>query len=395
MAGKLGPNPSAHLGGVEAIWSCLVRYGRCVCFFRAPTQGSARSIAVGAVLAVAVSLAPTAATADPRPSINKVQIRLDRLYHEAETASERYNTGRERLSAAQRELRTLRTDLAAQERLVATMRDRLGAMVAAQAQSSPLSTATELIASEDAATFLAGVAAVQSFNEQQALQVGSYEEEVDELAEKQGAMTAQVGRVADDVQQLREAKAELDAKAARAEDLLANLKAERRERVEARLAAAAAAEAAAAEAAAAEAEAESQAAPEPESSGTTEEAPDTSQQASGSGSSAVDFALAQVGDAYVYGAAGPSAWDCSGLTMAAWAAAGVSLPHSAAMQSGMGTAVSVSELQPGDLVFYYSPVSHVGMYIGNGQLVHAANPSSPVEVVSVTSMPITTARRFG
>jgi cell wall-associated NlpC family hydrolase len=214
-------------------------------------------------------------------------------------------------------------------------------------------------------------------------------------------MTAQVGRVADDVQQLRETKAELDAKAARAENLLANLKAERRERVEARMAAAAAEEAAAAEAAAeeaaaAEAQADAEAEPEPAAPAAAPDvAPDASVQTSGSGSSAVDFALAQVGDAYVYGAAGPSAWDCSGLTMAAWAAAGVSLPHSAAMQSGMGTAVSVSDLQPGDLVFYYSPVSHVGMYIGNGQLVHAPNPSTSVEVVSVTSMPITTARRFG
>jgi len=378
-----------------------VPHGRSVCIFRAPTRGSARSIAVGAVLAAAVSLTPTAATADPRPSIEDVQTRVDRLYHDAETASERYNTGREQLSVAQRELRTLRADLAGQERLVATMRARLGAMVAAQAQNSPLSTATELLASEDATTFLAGVAAVQSFNEQQAVQVGSYEEEVDELAEQREAMTAQVGRVADDVQQLRETKAELDAKAARAENLLANLKAERRERVEARMAAAAAEEAAAAEAAAeeaaaAEAQADAEAEPEPAAPAAAPDvAPDASVQTSGSGSSAVDFALAQVGDAYVYGAAGPSAWDCSGLTMAAWAAAGVSLPHSAAMQSGMGTAVSVSDLQPGDLVFYYSPVSHVGMYIGNGQLVHAPNPSTSVEVVSVTSMPITTARRFG
>ena len=376
-------------------------HGRSVCIFRAPTRGSARSIAVGAVLAAAVSLTPTAATADPRPSIEDVQTRVDRLYHDAETASERYNTGREQLSVAQRELRTLRADLAGQERLVATMRARLGAMVAAQAQNSPLSTATELLASEDATTFLAGVAAVQSFNEQQAVQVGSYEEEVDELAEQREAMTAQVGRVADDVQQLRETKAELDAKAARAENLLANLKAERRERVEARMAAvaaeeAAAAEAAAEEAAAAEAQADAEAEPEPAAPAAAPDvAPDASVQTSGSGSSAVDFALAQVGDAYVYGAAGPSAWDCSGLTMAAWAAAGVSLPHSAAMQPGMGTAVSVSDLQPGDLVFYYSPVSHVGMYIGNGQLVHAPNPSTSVEVVSVTSMPITTARRFG
>ena len=376
-------------------------HGRSVCFFRAPTRGSARSIAVGAVLAAAVSLTPTAATADPRPSIDDVQIRVDRLYHDAETASERYNTGREQLSVARRELRTLRADLAGQERLVATMRARLGAMVAAQAQNSPLSTATELLASEDATTFLAGVAAVQSFNEQQAVQVGSYEEEVDELAEQREAMTAQVGRVTDDVQQLRETKAELDAKAARAENLLANLKAARRERVEARMAAvaaeeAAAAEAAAEEAAAEEAQADAEAESEPAAPAAAPDvAPDASVQPSGSGSSAVDFALAQVGDAYVYGAAGPSAWDCSGLTMAAWAAAGVSLPHSAAMQSGMGTAVSVSDLQPGDLVFYYSPVSHVGMYIGNGQLVHAPNPSTSVEVVSVTSMPITTARRFG
>ena len=376
-------------------------HGRSVCFFRAPTRGSARSIAVGAVLAAAVSLTPTAATADPRPSIEDVQTRVDRLYHDAETASERYNTGREQLSVARRELRTLRADLAGQERLVATMRARLGAMVAAQAQNSPLSTATELLASEDATTFLAGVAAVQSFNEQQAVQVGSYEEEVDELAEQREAMTAQVGRVTDDVQQLRETKAELDAKAARAENLLANLKAERRERVEARMAAvaaeeAAAAEAAAEEAAAEEAQADAEAESEPAAPAAAPDvAPDASVQPSGSGSSAVDFALAQVGDAYVYGAAGPSAWDCSGLTMAAWAAAGVSLPHSAAMQSGMGTAVSVSDLQPGDLVFYYSPVSHVGMYIGNGQLVHAPNPSTSVEVVSVTSMPITTARRFG
>ncbi|MEJ7773402.1 MAG: C40 family peptidase [Nocardioidaceae bacterium] len=104
--------------------------------------------------------------------------------------------------------------------------------------------------------------------------------------------------------------------------------------------------------------------------------------------------MAQVGDAYVYGAAGPSAFDCSGLTMYAWRAAGVSIPHASSMQTGLGTAVSVSSLQPGDLVFYYSPISHVGMYIGGGRLVHAANPSRPVEIVSVTSMPIAMAVRI-
>ncbi len=102
-----------------------------------------------------------------------------------------------------------------------------------------------------------------------------------------------------------------------------------------------------------------------------------------------------MGDAYVYGAAGPNAFDCSGLTMYAWRAAGVSIPHASSMQPGAGTPVSLSALQPGDLVFYYSPISHVGMYIGGGRLVHAANPSRPVEIVSVHSMPVNMAVRIG
>ncbi len=117
--------------------------------------------------------------------------------------------------------------------------------------------------------------------------------------------------------------------------------------------------------------------------------------ASGRAKIAVNYALAQVGKAYVYGAAGPDAFDCSGLTMAAWAQAGVSLPHSSSGQMGYGTSVSSDSLQPGDLVFYYSPVHHVGMYIGNGMIVHAANPSSGVEISSLFSMPYSGAVRPG
>ena len=97
--------------------------------------------------------------------------------------------------------------------------------------------------------------------------------------------------------------------------------------------------------------------------------------------------MAQVGDAYVYGAAGPNAFDCSGLTMMAWAQAGVGLPHSSSAQFGSGPHISASDLQPGDLVFYYSPISHVGMYIGNGLIVHAANPGAGVAVAGLFSMP--------
>jgi cell wall-associated NlpC family hydrolase len=107
---------------------------------------------------------------------------------------------------------------------------------------------------------------------------------------------------------------------------------------------------------------------------------------SGAAQAAVDTALAQVGDPYVWAAAGPNAFDCSGLTQFAFAAAGVNLPHSSRAQAGMGAPVSLNALQPGDLLFFYSPVSHVGMYIGNGQMVHASTSSQPVKVASINAM---------
>jgi cell wall-associated NlpC family hydrolase len=110
---------------------------------------------------------------------------------------------------------------------------------------------------------------------------------------------------------------------------------------------------------------------------------------------AVDTALAQVGDAYVWGAGGPNAFDCSGLTQYAYSAAGVSLPHSSRSQAQMGAPVAVGDLQPGDLLFYYSPTSHVAMYIGNGQMVHASTSGKPVMVVDFNSMSgFTHARRI-
>ena len=110
---------------------------------------------------------------------------------------------------------------------------------------------------------------------------------------------------------------------------------------------------------------------------------------------AVDTALAQLGDPYVWAGAGPDVFDCSGLTQHAYGAAGVYLPHSSNMQSGMGVPVAVTDLQPGDLLFFYSPVSHVGMYIGNGQMVHAPTAGDVVKVVDLAYMPgLTAARRL-
>jgi cell wall-associated NlpC family hydrolase len=117
--------------------------------------------------------------------------------------------------------------------------------------------------------------------------------------------------------------------------------------------------------------------------------------ASGSAQKAVQTALAQIGDPYVWGAAGPDAFDCSGLTLYAWAAAGVQLPHSSAAQYGVGTKISRSQVRAGDLVFFYSPIHHVGLAINNTQMVHASTFGVPVKIENIDNSPFVGATRLG
>ena len=107
---------------------------------------------------------------------------------------------------------------------------------------------------------------------------------------------------------------------------------------------------------------------------------------SGLAAIAVKFALAQLGKPYVWGAAGPDSYDCSGLTMAAWAAAGVQLSHYAPTQFTAGHHVNESDLAPGDLVFFYPGIQHVAMYIGKGMVVHAPQTGDVVRIVSLSTM---------
>ena len=109
--------------------------------------------------------------------------------------------------------------------------------------------------------------------------------------------------------------------------------------------------------------------------------------------SAMQKALGKVGSPYRYGAAGPNAFDCSGLVTWAFKNSGKSLPRTSSAMSRVGTPVSKSALQPGDLVFFYKPVSHVGIYIGNGKIVHASSRKSPVKVSDMSKMKFNSARR--
>jgi cell wall-associated NlpC family hydrolase len=110
-------------------------------------------------------------------------------------------------------------------------------------------------------------------------------------------------------------------------------------------------------------------------------------------SAALQNALSKIGSPYRYGAAGPTAFDCSGLVNWAFKNAGVVLPRTSRALSTIGTPVAKADLRPGDLVFFYRPISHVAIYIGDGKVVHASNSRSPVKISNLAGMKFTTARR--
>ncbi len=298
------------------------------------------------------------------PDISDVRGRVDRLYHQAEQAQERYNDARLELEALSDQLGSLKADEKRQNSRLAVVREQVQESIVRQYQGESVSTVGQVVVSEDPGAFLGQLSTMSAFNDLQNDLFDSFSTEVDALDIRQDATAERKTEIAETTKALAEEKAEVEAKLSEAESLLGKLEDKERERL---LSA---------------------------SRGDFTRLPE-SVPASGRAAAAVKAAMAQVGDAYVYGAVGPNAYDCSGLTMMAWGQAGVGLPHSSSAQFGSGARVSQNDLQPGDLVFYYSPISHVGMYIGNGMIVHAANPSSGVRVAGVFSMPYVGAVRPG
>jgi len=330
------------------------------------------TVLTGGVLAAAVGFAPSS-PASAQPDIDSVQARVDRLYHQAEQASERYNEAKLELTSLKRDLGLLKTDQNRQDARLETVRRQVQDSVIRQYEGQSIDAVGQVVVSKDPSRFLSQLATMSAYNDMQDQLFDSYATEVQSLDIRSAATAKRAAQVADVEHQLGAEKATIDKKLAEAKSLLGDLQAKERQQVVSRSVVRTAAPTAA-----------------PTSAPTSAPVP-----ASGGAAAAVAYAMAQVGDAYVYGATGPSAWDCSGLTMGAWAQAGVSLPHSSSAQYSSGPHIAESDLQPGDLVFYYSPISHVGMYIGNGMIVNAENPSVGVKVTSLHSMPYVGAVRPG
>lgn len=338
--------------------------------------------------------------ADPPTTVDAAQAQLDKLEADGSAIDQQYAAVADRLASSDKAARKAAKAAEGQQKRVDAMRSKVAALALQRYQSSGMETASSLFTSADVESFLSNLSLGQQIDGTVTRVVGDYAAQAETLERLRRSADAKVADVSADKARLAALAAQSHAKIAAAQKVLADLTEQQRtallaqERAQAKAAAAAAhrsdkrvsrssgkARAAAVGAA--------RSRPQAKSASATK----VQKTASGAAAGALAFAESQVGDAYVMGATGPNAYDCSGLMLTAYKSVGIQLPRTSQAQFSAGHAVSLNALQPGDLVFFYSGISHVGMYVGNGTIVHAANPRSGVTYAKLSSMPAAGARR--
>jgi cell wall-associated NlpC family hydrolase len=313
--------------------------------------------------------------AEPRLTPAQVKAKVDKLYQEAEVATEKYNGAKEEADTAERRIRTLQDEAARRTEKLNSARDALGTMAAAQYRDGGLDPALRLALSADPDRYLDGAAFAERAGNRQAASVAGVRRQLREIEQLRGAARIELTSLKSRQAELRRHKDTVTGKLDAARSLLARLTAEERARLQGT----------GTDRAARSSTRDRDALASPGAA--------TTQAPNSRAAAAVSYAYSKLGSPYVWGATGPDAFDCSGLTQAAYRSAGLSLPRTTYAQIDAGRRVSRAELLPGDLVFFYSSISHVGLYIGNGQMIHAPNPSAPVRVAPLDEMPFAGATR--
>jgi peptidoglycan DL-endopeptidase CwlO len=345
----------------------------------------ATSVGLSVALAVPTS---TPAAADPPLTVAEAKARIDQLETDASAIDQEYVEIKDQLDKKQAKLKLKQADVKAQTARVAKLKFQVGQVALAKFQNRNLDTAAQLFVTPDTEGFLSQISTVEKVSENQNSVLQEYQQQQARLADSEHSAETDLAALAEQEKQLKALRKASDKKIAEAKTVLAKLSAEQRRRI-------AAEERRAIAAAQADAERDDRA---PKQKSTTHEqaSDETPAASSGSrGARALAFARAQLGKPYRYASSGPDAYDCSGLTYAAWKSVGVSLPRSSRSQYGVGSYVSKSNLQPGDLVFFYSPISHVALYAGNGTVLHAPRPGKVVQYIKMSYMPYAGAKRPG
>ncbi len=302
------------------------------------------AVIISTLTTVGLGLA-TASPASAAPTdIDDAQSRVDRLSKQADSAAERHGDAQQSLTKQRARLKALNKDLVRERRIQERLQTLVASVAVDQYAGSGGTSVLPNALPEDSEELLTNVTVVSEDTLGRSVAMVSAGARVDQLTQNRSAVVHRITELSSLEKSLDKRQQKVDARVAGAEAVLEDLEAKRIEAL---------------------------------------------------GGPAVAYAKSQIGDSYVYGAAGEDAFDCSGLTMRAWQQAGVSLPHSSSAQYAAGQHISESELQPGDLVFFYSPISHVGIYIGDGQMVNALNPGSGVQISGLHDMPYSGAVRVG
>ncbi|MFE9095225.1 NlpC/P60 family protein [Streptomyces sp. NPDC007264] len=321
--------------------------------------------ATAAVLSAAAAVAAALGTvpADAAP-YEGPRAAVDRLYREAEQATEAYNRAEERAGSLRRQVGQAQDRIAREQDRVNTLREALGALAGIQYRSGGLAPTLALLFSENPDEYLDKAAVLDRIGVRQSRQLGKLRSALRELGQERAQVADKLAELDKSRRAVARHKKTVERKLARAQRLLNSFSFAERAAYE---------------------RASRSGGPLP---GLSAAAP-----ASGRAAAAVAAARSALGRPYVWGANGPGGFDCSGLMQWAYARAGVGLPRTSQQQRYAGHQVPLSGARPGDLVVYRSDASHVAMYVGGGRVIHAPHPGAAVRYDPVGMMPVSSVIR--
>ncbi|WP_055598831.1 C40 family peptidase [Streptomyces aureus] len=326
------------------------------------------TVLTAAAATAAATLGAVPASADPGAGSAATRATVDRLFEEAEKATEGYNRADEKADALRRTVSQAQDSLARGQERINHMRGALGSVAGAQYRSGGIDPALALLLSSDPDTYLDRASALDRITARQGVALGELRREQRRLSQKRSEARTVLVELERSRAEVARHKRVVEGKLAEARRVLASLTVEERADFD--------------RASRSGGRAEEQPPPMPEA------APGSSRAAA-----AVIAARSAVGKPYVWGATGPSAFDCSGLMVWSYGKAGISLPRTSSAQRYAGRQVPLSQAQPGDLVTYRGDASHVGIYAGNGQVIHAPYPGARVRYDPVNMMSHATVTR--
>ena len=319
-----------------------------------PGRVTTTAATVVGVTAGTVALLPGTSNASPTPSLDQVKAQVQQLNTQAEQATNQFDAAKEQYAKLQQKVDGLQSQITSEQATLNSLQTSMGLQAAAAYRNGGMSPTLQLAlnASPDKYLSQAGLESQQA--DQEAVLMRSVAQDKAQLALDKKLAADALAQQQQILAQAATAKSKVESTLQTEKDLLSTLTAAQQAQVT-------------------------------NTGGTTNYSPSNLPSVSGRAGAAVAYAESKIGDPYVWGAMGPSAFDCSGLTSAAWAAAGVQIPRTSEEQFyGLHQFYSASQLQPGDLVFFEGdPPGHVAIYVGNDMVIHAPNSSTVVQYASL------------